>query len=914
MIFGRRSDDLIWDGQKPIMVLTLAGSSHALIELALTAYQADRLDEAFRAIDRACRLTTPAAEHILLRGVVLSELGLHDEATEAMQEAYRLAPSNPIIRRQLFARQVPLLDQPRLKALALQLAGTDLDPELLELVSPVLGLDDKANVGCLSQQDGSVVLTLAGTAAETMTVPLAFDSGTVVVEIAMDHHVQGSGRFRYRGSASLRWPAGAKIVEVDRPGAETMWFRSSLTNLSWHAAQNAVTRVNGPKAERRLARESDVTVIVPVYGDIQATVRCVVSLLSDRTSQTNWHLVLVNDNSPEPDMDRLVELANRDRRVTTISHRFNLGFIGAINAALQTTTRSDVILLNSDTIVAPGWIDRMRAAALSRPQIGTVTPLTNNGELVSLPEPFVANQMPADSDITLLDRLASEVNAGGIIDLPTGIGFCLYIKRACLDAVGYLDDQSYERGYLEEVDFCQRAAAKGFANVCATDVFVAHIGNASFGAQKSLLVARNGEEVGRRYPVHDAQCRLFMDADPLRMARLRLQHAWLTALTQQVPAAIFVSSARGVDADVATAVSSRLQSAENTNILVLTGRLADEGVLVLHNLSGGFPYSLKVVLAGPLGIGSLTHALGRFSIASLALLDADASLDSLILECLSGDAAISVFITDASLVCPRGDLVMGGTQPCSGSVSALTCADCLRASRPESGHMGEASIASFRGLRAYLLGTAEHVYATLPEATQIMSLAGVERAPILLPPRSRHDDSTPTRPRPRRAVTGSRPCLGILALHETTADFMALLAVMQALDRAILPWDIVVLGETLDDDAVMRSGKVHVTGLMRPDEVPGMLDAFGCSAVFVDMRATRFADPLLDVICRSEMRLIGRDTVGVGGMMRRMPGAIVLPVDIMPEQLAYELNLFMQSVCDGQTDSSKHALEPFVAA
>jgi GT2 family glycosyltransferase len=48
------------------------------------------------------------------------------------------------------------------------------------------------------------------------------------------------------------------------------------------------------------------------------------------------------------------------------------------------------------------------------------------------------------------------VNTGLAVDVPNGIGFCLYVTRRCLDEVGLLSE-AFQRGYLEDVDFCLRA-------------------------------------------------------------------------------------------------------------------------------------------------------------------------------------------------------------------------------------------------------------------------------------------------------------------------------------------------------------------------------------------------------------------------------------------------------------------------
>ncbi len=57
-------------------------------------------------------------------------------------------------------------------------------------------------------------------------------------------------------------------------------------------------------------------------------------------------------------------------------------------------TEKDIILLNSDTIVTPGWARKIRACAYSRHYIATVTPFTNNGTECSIPEFGQNNEVP----------------------------------------------------------------------------------------------------------------------------------------------------------------------------------------------------------------------------------------------------------------------------------------------------------------------------------------------------------------------------------------------------------------------------------------------------------------------------------------------------------------------------------------
>src|SRR6185312_14254122 len=110
------------------------------------------------------------------------------------------------------------------------------------------------------------------------------------------------------------------------------------------------------------------------------------------------------------------------------------------------------------------------------------------------------------------------------IDVPSGIGFCLYITRPCLAALGGLSE-NFERGYLEDVDLCLRARGKGFRNVCAPSVYVGHHGSKSFQHEKRSLVLRNLDILDQRFPDYRRECRAFEIADPLRPARTQLDRA-----------------------------------------------------------------------------------------------------------------------------------------------------------------------------------------------------------------------------------------------------------------------------------------------------------------------------------------------------------------------------------------------------
>jgi glycosyltransferase involved in cell wall biosynthesis len=144
----------------------------------------------------------------------------------------------------------------------------------------------------------------------------------------------------------------------------------------------------------------------------------------------------------------------------------------------------DVVLLNSDTEVPKGWLRRMAGHAYSDPMVGTVTPYSNNATICSYPT-FGGGGLPFGKSLAELDGAAQAANAGRSVTIPTAVGFAMYIRRDCLDAIGSFDEQRFGRGYGEENDFCMRATKAGWVHKLACDVFVYHAGEVSFGKDSS---------------------------------------------------------------------------------------------------------------------------------------------------------------------------------------------------------------------------------------------------------------------------------------------------------------------------------------------------------------------------------------------------------------------------------------------
>ncbi len=251
-------------------------------------------------------------------------------------------------------------------------------------------------------------------------------------------------------------------------------------------------------------------VVVPVYGHWPSLEACIESLKAFLPATDE--VLFVNDCGPEAEaIERDLLDAIRDLRNFRYERNDrNLGFIGTCNRAvfeLDTSDR-DIVLLNSDAAITEGALDELATVLHLTEQHGTVTPRTNNAVHASVPFRSMATEQPED-EAELRDRRDPAISFeiwNRVKDLlrrysvvPTGVGFCLMIKRRLITEFG-LFDPIFGSGYEEENDFCLRINKSGYSSVLANHAFVYHLGSQSFGAGKAAQRERNLALIEERYP------------------------------------------------------------------------------------------------------------------------------------------------------------------------------------------------------------------------------------------------------------------------------------------------------------------------------------------------------------------------------------------------------------------------------
>lgn len=258
-----------------------------------------------------------------------------------------------------------------------------------------------------------------------------------------------------------------------------------------------------------------ITIVVPIYNAYGTTLTCLNKLLVENINDS---ILFIDDASTDPQIKRLLDTIKL-KNITNwqfLNNDENIGFVKTANRGLKATT-GHTILLNSDTIVTSGWLNRFTEAIEKVPNLATATPWSNNAEICSIPQTLMSNPLP-DSP----DELAYQLQKRHMPifpEIPTAVGFCMLITAQAKQQVGYFNETVFGHGYGEENDFSLRATKVGMRNVLIDNAYVVHVGNQSF---KEKDLCPNQQTMDRLLALHPDYGSLidnFIKKDPLAPIR-----------------------------------------------------------------------------------------------------------------------------------------------------------------------------------------------------------------------------------------------------------------------------------------------------------------------------------------------------------------------------------------------------------
>jgi N-acetylglucosaminyl-diphospho-decaprenol L-rhamnosyltransferase len=241
----------------------------------------------------------------------------------------------------------------------------------------------------------------------------------------------------------------------------------------------------------------ELSVIIPTYNAREVLADCLTSIYENLPNDL-CEIIVVDDASEDSTSEMV-----RDRfpEVRLFRNEINRHYTRSTNLALQNARGKYIYLLNNDTIVLRGAIDRMLAFLREHPEAGAVGSrlLNEDGSIQwsvrALPD-LGSALFGGRSVITRLfpnnrysrrrllhpDRDITEPFVAGYLS-----GASKMMPRWAIDAVGYLDTRMF---YHVDADYCRRISEAGYLCYYLPTATVIHLNH------------RGGTRVNRRLRFH----------------------------------------------------------------------------------------------------------------------------------------------------------------------------------------------------------------------------------------------------------------------------------------------------------------------------------------------------------------------------------------------------------------------------
>jgi len=632
-----------------------------------------------------------------------------------------------------------------------------------------------------------------------------------------------------------------------------------------------------------------VCIVVPVYAGLEESRRCIESLIASLPLQkAKTSIIIIDDCSPEPALSQYCkDISDKDPNITLRVNEKNLGFVKSVNRGMQEAGNDDVILLNSDTEVANDWIDRLVAAAYRKEKTATVTPFSNNATICSYPRFIESNGLPSNETVKSLDKLFADVNACKTVDLPTGHGFCLFIRRAALDEIGLFDDKAFPRGYGEENDLCCRAHLAGWKNILACDVFVFHEGSVSFGAEREARVVAAMKTIAVRYPWYHGAVNTFIETDPV--AEFRQSVSDYRRLKNPRPSVLMINHGLGGGTqkhvhELARSVESGFRCYElastNGKRVQIRSLSDDDGLQEFYEI----PRQIDALLKRLTDLGVMHvhfhHTIGL----PLQLFDLPRLLH----------VEYDFTAHDFFAICPQINLVEERGNYC-GEPERTVCNTCIK-KRPAH---GAKDIAEWRAYYAQLLAKARHVYCPSHDtATRLQRYFYFSN--IVVAPHEARGEVTLYNPKKLEPEQPLVICIiGALSKWKG-ADLVE--AVAELVEKSRMPVRFVLIGFAYRQFSDLSQRVLQITGPYQDENLDAMIKQHMPHAIWFTSQWPETYSYTLSAALRTSCAIIAPDLGAFQERLHDRPFSWILPWNTTPASFVDFFISLRQTIIKNKTD------------
>jgi len=373
-------------------------------------------------------------------------------------------------------------------------------------------------------------------------------------------------------------------------------LRSTLAERFFQTNTKGLTI--SPEVRRWASSERrPVSIVIPSYNDVPLLTECLASIAE--TADGFDYEVIVVDDYCQPENSALLRNLEGGR-VRVVFKETRQGFAVSVNVGMK-LARHDIVLLNSDIVAQPGWLDALQYAAYERdPAIGLVSPkLVYPDGRIQYGGTYYARVLAPQWFGHLYVGSPATRPLANVPGYNRSIsGACVYVRREAYEKLGGLDE-SYWLGF-EDVDYGLQAWEAGIRCWYEPQALLVHHESASRGYSQGMRELASMRHFWSRWRA------LFLErevAEPLRadfVISPAATPAWRRYLSEQadalaavgIPSEVHVQDSTGADEDVVARLSSH-------PVLVVCGDWGAAETVWLATLHAGKPvYILPGVESG----------------------------------------------------------------------------------------------------------------------------------------------------------------------------------------------------------------------------------------------------------------------------------------------------------------------------
>jgi GT2 family glycosyltransferase len=281
-------------------------------------------------------------------------------------------------------------------------------------------------------------------------------------------------------------------------------------------------------------------IIVSFNGLTETTQPCLESIF-EHAKALEYEVIVVDNHSEDGTAEFLKRTATRQPRLRWILNASNLGFAAANNVGLAAARGDCLVLLNSDTVITAGSLERLAQFLEAHHNVGLAGPVTN----AAGNEQVIFTESGTVKAIIEQGRKWTANSPGDYFETERLGFFCVAMRGDHFKRVGPLDE-AFGLGFYEDDDYCLRSRQAGFRLVCVEDAFVYHRGSQSFKRQPdaslTALMRKNRKLLERKHglryrPIRTCELQLRLARHCLDQAKDPTGSRWLAKAANRLAAA-----------------------------------------------------------------------------------------------------------------------------------------------------------------------------------------------------------------------------------------------------------------------------------------------------------------------------------------------------------------------------------------